>query len=397
MTAPYDAIVCGARCAGASAAMLLARRGHRVLLVDRATFPSDTVSTHIVHPPGVDALVRWGLGERLAATGCPPITTYQFDFGPIVLSGHPGTAYCPRRTVLDKLLVDAADEAGVEVREGFTVEDVVWDGNRVEGIRGHDRGGATVTEHARQVIGADGKHSRIAMSVGAHLYGEKPVVEGAYYAYYRDVPIDHFEVCIRPDRVTAAAPTNDGETLVLAAWPKAELDAYRADVEGNFLATLDLSPWLGDAVRSGTRASRFHASGDLPGFFRKPYGPGWALVGDAGYTTDPQTAQGISDALRDAERLSSAVHDVLTGKRAHDDAMAAFHRRRDDEVLPMYELTFELAQMGPPPAELQQLLAAAAGNQWAMDSFARMIAGVIPVPEFFAPANVEAILQAVSA
>ena len=144
----YDVIVSGARCAGAPTAMLLARKGYRVLLVDRVTFPSDTVSTHLVHPPGVAALTRWGLAERLAATGCPPITRYTFDVGPVV-TGSPGTAFGPRRTVLDKLLVDAAAEAGAEVREGFTVDDVVVEDGIVVGIRGHAPGGGTVLERAR--------------------------------------------------------------------------------------------------------------------------------------------------------------------------------------------------------------------------------------------------------
>src|SRR5688500_2570651 len=129
MAQSYDAIVVGARCAGSPTAMLLARKGYRVLLVDRATFPSDTISTHLVHPPGVASLERWGLLGQVLATGCPPIHTYAFDMGPFTISGTPGTeenpvAYGPRRTVLDKLLVDAASEAGVEVRENFTVEDV---------------------------------------------------------------------------------------------------------------------------------------------------------------------------------------------------------------------------------------------------------------------------------
>jgi flavin-dependent dehydrogenase len=147
MRTSYDAIVVGARCAGASTAMLLARAGYRVLVVDRATFPSDTVSTHIIHPRGVAALARWGLRERLVATGCPPIDTYIFDFGPVTISGTPGTedspvAYCPRRTVLDKLLVDAAVEAGAEIREGFTVDDVLIEDGRAIGIRGHSRAGS---------------------------------------------------------------------------------------------------------------------------------------------------------------------------------------------------------------------------------------------------------------
>src|SRR5215471_8581305 len=163
----YDAIVVGARCAGSPTAMLLARRGYRVLLADRATFPSDTVSTHVVHPMGVDALRRWGLLEGLVASGCPAIDTYSFDFGPLVLEGSPGTpespvAFCQRRTVLDKILVDGAAESGVEVREGFGVDEIVLEGDRVVGIRGHGEGGSPVTERARVVVGADGLKSFVA-------------------------------------------------------------------------------------------------------------------------------------------------------------------------------------------------------------------------------------------
>src|SRR3954447_10507126 len=142
----YDVIVVGARCAGSPVAMLMARKGYRVLVVDRATFPSDTISTHCVQPLGVAALKRWGLLNRLTASGCPPIDTFAFDFGPFTITGAPGTedfpvAYAPRRILLDKMLVDAAAEAGAEVREGFNVESVVVDGDRVVGIRGHSKGG----------------------------------------------------------------------------------------------------------------------------------------------------------------------------------------------------------------------------------------------------------------
>ena len=394
MNDTYDVIVSGARCAGSPTAMLLARAGHRVLLVDRATFPSDIPSTHVLHPPGVAALARWGLDRRLAATGCPPITTYRFDFGPFVVAGSPGTAYCARRTVLDKLLLDVAAEAGAEVREGFTVEEVVFEGDRVVGIRGHDRGGRTVTERARVLVGADGKSSRVATAVGAPSYHERPMAEGAYYSYWSGVAVEQFELFIRPGRAIAAAPTHDGQTLVLTSWPTPEFDSFRVDVEGNFLATLDLAPSLAERVRAGRRESRFHASGPLPGFFRRPYGPGWALVGDAGYTVDPSTAQGISNAFRDAERLAGALDDALTGGRPWDDALAASHRARDEEVLPMYDLTFRLAPLEPPPPEMQQLLGAVAGSQDGMDAWARMFAGVLPVPEFFAPDHVAGLYAA---
>jgi len=160
MSKPYDFIIVGARCAGSPAGMLLAQKGYRVLIVDRATFPSDTISTHVIHPRGVSALSRWGLLERLIATGCPPIHTYDFDFGPFVISGSPGTAespvsYCPRRTVLDKLLVDGAAEAGAEIREGFSVEELTFEDGRVSGIKGRSKSGGPIAESSGIVIGAD--------------------------------------------------------------------------------------------------------------------------------------------------------------------------------------------------------------------------------------------------
>jgi 2-polyprenyl-6-methoxyphenol hydroxylase-like FAD-dependent oxidoreductase len=242
------------------------------------------------------------------------------------------------------------------------------------------------------VVGADGKHSRVAAAVDAPVYDEKPAVEGAYYAYWSGVETSGFELFIRPDRAVGAIPTNDDLTLVLAAWPIADMDAVRADVEGNYRKALELAPSLADRVAAGTRESRFHAAGDLPGFFRTPYGPGWALVGDAGYTIDPSTAQGISDAFRDAEQLAAALDDALSGRRPYGEALAAFHHERDEAVRPMYELTFDLATLEPPPPELQQLLGAAAGQPAAMDAFARMMTGVMPVPEFFAPEHLDGIM-----
>jgi 2-polyprenyl-6-methoxyphenol hydroxylase-like FAD-dependent oxidoreductase len=396
MSQAYDAIVVGARCAGSSTGMQLARKGYRVLVVDRATFPSDTISTHVVHPPAVAALARWGLLDRLTATGCPPIHTYTFDFGPFTLAGAPGTenvpvAYCPRRTVLDKLLVDAAAEAGAEIREGFTVEEILIEEGRVVGVRGRSKGGtAAVTERARVVVGADGRHSRVAETVRPERYNERPPLLAPYYTYWSDLPMDgRFETYVRPHRGFAAAPTHDGLTMTVGGWPFPEFDANKKDVEGNFLKLFDQAPEFGERVRAARREAPI-AGAFVSGFFRKPYGPGWALVGDAGYNRDPITAQGISDAFRDAERCATALDQAFSRARPFEEAMAEYQRDRDEQVLPMYEFTCQLATLAPPPPEMQQMLAAIHGNRRAMDAFAQMNAGTISPAEFGAIAGAPA-------
>ena len=399
MSTPYDAIVIGARCAGSPTAMLLARRGYRVLVVDRSTFPSDTVSTHVVQPLAAAALGRWGLLDRLTATGCPPIHTYAFDFGPFAISGRPGpddspVGYCPRRTILDKLLVDAAAEAGAEIREAFAVEEVIVEDGHVTGIKGRTKGGAAVSEHARVVIGADGRHSLLAKVTQPQTYNERPPLLASYYSYWSGVPMDgRFEIYIRPNRGFAAVPTHHDRTLVIAGWPYAEFEANKKDLEANFLETIQLAPSFADRVRAGKREEPL-AGAAVPNFFRKPFGPGWVLVGDAGYIKDPITAQGINDAFRDAEGCAVALDAWLTNERSFDEALADYQRDRDQHVGAMYEHTCQLATLEPPPPEVAQLFGAIVGNQSAMDGFVRMNAGTISPAAFFAPDNMSAIMAA---
>ena len=402
MVKEYDAIVVGARCAGAPTAMLLARKGYRVLVVDRASFPSDTISTHVIHAPGVAAMKRWGVLDTVIASGCPPVETYSFDFGPFTIKGTPravdgiSAAYAPRRTILDKILVGAAVQAGAELRERFTVDEIVVEDGAVVGIRGHDEGGTSVVERARVVIAADGRNSQLAKAVQPLHYNEKPMLQWSYYTYWSGLPVDGFEIFVRPDRGGAAVSTNDGLTMLVVGWPYAESSAYKADVEANYLKTLDLVPELAGRVRGAKREERFYG-GSVPNFFRAPYGRGWVLVGDAGYNKDPITAQGISDAFSDAERCSTALDEVFTGVRSFDDAMAEFHSSRDAHALPIYEFTTQLATLEAPPEEMQQLLGAVYGNQDAMDSFASITAGTVSPVEFFDPQNIGQIMGAAAA
>jgi 2-polyprenyl-6-methoxyphenol hydroxylase-like FAD-dependent oxidoreductase len=393
MTDPtYDVIVVGARCAGSPLAMLLARRGYRTLLVDRATFPSDTVSTHVIHPPGASALQRWGLLDQVAATGCPPVGRYSFDFGPITLAGAPGTpdspyAYAPRRLLLDKILVGAAAAAGAEVREGFSVEEVLVAGGRVTGIRGRDQGGASVVERARVVVGADGRNSVVAKTVRAAPYEDHPPLTVGYYSYWSNLPTGTFEAYSRPGRGWAVCPTNDGLTLVIGGWPYAELAEHRSDVEATLMETFASSPEFTERIRDAKREERL-AGTSVPNYFRIPYGPGWALVGDSGYSRDFITAQGITDAFLDAESCAQALDAALGGPVPYDEAMAGYQSRRDARAMPVYQMTLGIASLQPPDEQMTKLVSAIAGNQPAMDAFARLNSGVTSPVEFFAPENV---------
>jgi 2-polyprenyl-6-methoxyphenol hydroxylase-like FAD-dependent oxidoreductase len=398
----HDVIVVGARCAGAPTAMLLARQGYDVLLVDRATFPSDTLSTLVIHAAGVSALRRWGLLDEVVATGCPPIETYTFDFGPFVISGAPRpvdgltTAYAPRRTRLDTILVEAAEQAGVDVRTGYSVEEVMIENGTVVGIRGHRDGEPSVVERSRVVVGADGWNSMVARAVNAVEYNTKPVLENAFYTFWRDLPVDSFLTMIRGDRGIAAIPTNDDLTLVLTGCPFAQASSFRGDVEGNYMRTIELVPEFAERIKAATRVERF-TGGGVPNFFRVPFGPGWSLVGDAGYTKDPITAQGISDAFRNAERCATALHEALSGERPYEDAMGDYQRQRDEASMPVYEFTTQMAKLEAPPLEMQAILAATSCSQAAMDGFVGVTTGSVSPVEFFDPANVATILAGSSA
>jgi flavin-dependent dehydrogenase len=239
------------------------------------------------------------------------------------------------------------------------------------------------------VIGADGRHSLLARTVDAPRYNELPALQSGYYAYWSGLPTDDFEIWDRSPRGWGAMPTHDNLTLIVVGWPHAEFAANRRDVEGNYMRAFELAPEFAERVQGATRETRFVGTGDLPNFFRKPYGPGWALVGDAGYHKDPITALGMTDAFRDAEALVGALDDAFSGRREYEEALAGYQRARDEEVGPLYELTCDLARLEPAPPEMQQLFGAVQTSQEFMDDFVSVMAAAKPAPEFFAPENVE--------
>jgi flavin-dependent dehydrogenase len=397
----YDAIIVGARCAGSPTAMLLARRGFRVLLVDRAAFPSDTISTHILWPHGAEILARWGLLDALAASGTPRICRRMtFDVGPFALRGTIPDAndglggFCPRRTVLDSILVNAAAAAGAEVREWFAVDELLTADGCVVGIRGHGRNGTPVEERARVVVGADGVRSFVARAVRAEEYDARPVAGCCYYSYFSGIEQEDIELYVRERCAFGGAPTNDGVHLVMVNWPASDFSRIRSDVEDHVARALEKAPDFLRRVRNGRREDTWYGTAGVPGYFRRPYGNGWALAGDAGYNRDPITAQGISDAFIDADMLAEALGTWLAGDGVFDELMEAHETRRNQRVRPMFEFTAQLAALDPPPPRMQALFGALRDNQDATDAFLSAITGAIPLQDFMSEENVGRIMAA---
>ena len=385
----FDVIVVGSRCAGASTAMLLARHGRRVLLVDRATFPSDVLSGHTIQPAGVAHLRRWGLLDRVRATGVPFTSHIRFDFGPVVLEGVPAPvdgvtdAVCIRRTVFDTLLTAEAADAGADVRQGFTVKSLLWDDGKVVGIRGRDATGRTIEERARVVIGADGVNSFVARAVDAASYNHVPAKTVNIYSYWRGLDLEGLELYTRPGRFFVATPTNDGLAFVNQTVPVHEAGRYGT---GRPTHMQRRSPACRTSPNGSWLLSGWSGSGGRPpgdGFFRVAAGPGWALVGDAGYHLDPITAKGMFDAFRDAELLAGAVDRGLSGDL--DDELSAISepatpRRCRCTSSPRHWPTSKFRRQ-----TMLGLIAALAGNPAQTSRFFGLMAGSVPIPEFFSP------------
>lgn len=350
----YDVIVIGARCAGSPTAMLMARKGYRVLLLDKATFPSDTMSTHYMQAPATARMERWGLLDRLEATNAPPLPTITMHIGEMVITpprfpNQTTDARCPRRIILDKILVDAAVEAGAELREDFPVRELIVEDSVVRGVRG-GREGQSVEEYARFVVGADGMHSLVARTMRPEEYHVLPTLTFGYYSYFSGVEHSGAEMHILDGGGMLMFPTNDDCVCLGVGGPIDSFHDFRMDIEGNFARILDQAPELSARVRGGRQEARFNGTADQPNFFRKPYGPGWALVGDAGYHRDFITGLGIMDAFRDAELLADALDAGFSERQAVEEALAAYQATRDEIALPLYEFTTTLATLSEPPS-----------------------------------------------
>jgi len=338
----YDVVVAGARCAGASTALLLARMGLRVLVVDPARRGSDTLSTHALMRPGVMQLHRWGLLEAVRAAGTPPIRETSFHYGgaAVTVSIKPrdgvDALFAPRRTLLDSVLADAAVDAGAELAYRHSMVDLLRSADgRVRGATIAAPDGGRVEVAADLVIGADGLRSRVAQLAGAGFSYEVRHRTAVVYGYWKGMSLPGFNWHYAPGVSVGVIPTNDGETCVFVSIPPARFEAQRAlGLEALFADALrEAAPGLAARTARGVRAGRLRGFAGTPGFLRRSAGPGWALVGDAGYFKDPLTAHGISDALRDAELLARAACEGT------DAALVRYEQTRNELVRPLLDVT----------------------------------------------------------
>jgi 2-polyprenyl-6-methoxyphenol hydroxylase-like FAD-dependent oxidoreductase len=385
----YDAIVVGARCAGSPAAMLLARQGYRVLLLDRAAFPSDTVSTHYIHQPGVDRLREWGVLDAIVASGAPPMRRTVYEAGGVRLVGQAssktgeGAAYGPRRQILDQILSEAAASAGAVVRLGATVTGLVEEDGWVTGVR-YTVDGRERVERCSLVIGADGMRSTVARLVGAPAYAEKAPLTCIYYTYWGDLPAD-FELYEAPGRWVGTVRTHDDLTLVAAYFPQHEFDTVRRDARAAYLRNIaETAPDLAARMSGAVQAERLRAKGDQLNYLRQASGPGWALVGDAGHHKDSITARGISDAFTQAALLADHLRGALPDRARTAAALRAYAVQRDVLLDPGYQATLLTARLTM-QADRLALLRAIEGDQELTDRYFSVVAGVLPSEELVGP------------
>jgi flavin-dependent dehydrogenase len=322
--------------------MLLARAGMNVLAIERQAYGSDTMSTHALMRTGVLQLERWGLLPAVMAAGTPEIRATTFHYGceslRLNIKSEHGVEYlcAPRRTVLDRILVDAARSAGADVRHGVVLSRLQIDSKgRVAGASLRDADGNSAAVHSDIVIGADGRQSTVAGLVNARTYLNGRSASGYVYGYYEGLERYGYHWHFAENVAAGVIPTNDGQHCVFTAVSGTVFPGtFRRNVEGAFLQILAAnSPHLSDDVSRARLVGRLRGFGGAPGHLKQSHGSGWALVGDAGYFKDPLTAHGITDALRDAELLARAILDGSAG------ALEAYQHERDVLSEPLFHVT----------------------------------------------------------
>jgi flavin-dependent dehydrogenase len=355
----WDVIVVGARCAGAALALRFARSGRTVLVLEKAPTGSDTLSTHALLAPGVRQVAGLGLLDEVRAVGAPQLHKMVFAFGGAAYAHlsnpePPGYSLSIRRTLLDPILQQGAERAGATFRFQSQVEGLLWEDGRVVGVQGRDHAGHAFAERARLVVGADGRHSSVARWVSAPEYHPAESRTGVFYGYLESVgptPVgaDAIMLASGPGCDSLCIPCDGGLHVAILILGLAEFERFSAADTAAYEARLRTIPALAPRLEGARLAGKLRRAGpdETRCYFRQPYGPGWALVGDAGHRPHPSTATGISVALRSTELLHQAVHQAWTNGQAAEDCLGNYQQTRDAECMEPYFLSIAMSQLNP--------------------------------------------------
>ncbi|MER7981923.1 NAD(P)/FAD-dependent oxidoreductase [Streptomyces sp. NPDC095817] len=367
--------------------MLFAQQGYRVLLLEKARFPQDTLSSHYIHQQGIALLNRWGLLDRIRDSGAQPITHQRYEGPGVRIEGFSlpidglRTTYAPRRYVLDPILADGAVAAGVDFQQGCAVNDLLFDGDRVTGVRYTTPAGTVTTEQARLVVGADGMRSLVARKTGAPNVIEHPRMTCTYYSYWSGVPSD-FELYERTGRWIGVLPTNDDLTLLMAYFPQEDFGQVRKAVEPAYLdAFRTTAPELYERMQAGERVEQLYGTGHQDNYFRKAYGPGWVLVGDAVNHKDSITARGITEAFVQAQTLTDAIGQNLHEDTALKPALRRYENSLGDEALNHYQGALNVAELKPEGRT--DMLRKLVGHQQHIDRYFSTLSGACSIDDFY--------------
>jgi menaquinone-9 beta-reductase len=387
----FDVVVVGARCAGSPLATMLARRGLRVCLLDRSRFPSETLSTHVIQPCGVAVLERLGVLDAVLQAGAARLNRFTFVSDGARLDttidddvfGVP--ALSARRVTLDQVLVEAAASAGVEVRTEAAATGLLWEDGRVAGVK-TKRGPV----HARLVVGADGRSSTVAKLAGAEEYYVAPAGLVFSWGYFEGVEgVDGQLLLGKPaDLAYVSSPTDAGLYMAAVCPPIYAKDAFLADREAGFMAGVEAWPELAGILDGATRIGPIRVMANWHGYFREAAGPGWALLGDAGNFKDPSPAQGISDALRQAERLAETVAAGLDEGGDIDDELRRWWRWRDEDAYEMHWFATDMGAPGVSPPLNAQVTRDLAGDEEATEGLLRLLNHEVEPSQLFTPRRI---------
>jgi flavin-dependent dehydrogenase len=386
-----DVVVVGARCAGASAAMLFARAGRRVVVLERGQIGTDPVCTLYIQPPAMEQLRRWSLLDDVVALGAPELPTTTYCVGGATVAGRArwpaGTpsARAPRRRDLDRVLAEAASAAGADLRVCSSFTGVVTEGGRVCGVRFTARGsdGRRVEHQIRAplVVGADGMRSALAATVGGGYLRKDATLTCAYYTFWEGMEATFGMYEGTPGWVSSV-PTSHGQVLVSAYFPQSRFGQVRTDALTAYHACVaEVAPSLHAMMHPGDHAEPLAGFGDQQNFIRQAWGPGWALIGDAGHHKDSLTARGIGDAFLQAELLTCRLADA-DGPEATDAGLTRFARERDVLLADSYRATLVVADPENRPSRAR-LLSAVADDSELTQTYLDTVAGIAPMSRLY--------------